>query len=194
MQSPSRLTSLVIAFILTLATTTSAQQTTHDKECNPEAAYRLKNSPGKVVDFALCKETCEVSTECLTATYYWKNKWCTHFSKSCKTLVDSVGATTVIFQPENWSEGWTFLANDYKCNEVQAYLKSTSGQKPSLTECINACEQSSECKSVTYFFVTDFCSHFSTFCENNLVADDGAIAFRSLGALSFMRAVYVIAW
>ena len=129
MQSPSRLTSLVFAFILTLATTTSAQQTTHDKQCNPDADYRLTNSPGKVTDFALCKETCEVSTECLTATYYWKGKWCTHFGKSCDALIASVGASTVIYQPEYWSEGWAFVANDYKCDENQSYLKAILGQR-----------------------------------------------------------------
>ena len=186
----------MFAFILTLATTTSAQKTTDAKACNPDAAHRMtNNSPDKVANFALCKESCEVSTECLTATYYWSSKWCTHFSKNCDAaLFDSKGASTVIFQPENSGEGWTFVANDYKCGEAQSYVESTSGKQASLADCVNSCEQSSECKSVTYFFVTDFCSHFSTFCENNLVADDGAIAFRSLGALSFMRAVYVIAW
>ena len=189
MQSPSRLTSLMFAFILTLATTTSAQQTTHDKECNPEAAHRLTNSPGKVLDFALCKETCEVSTECLTATYYWKSKWCSHFSKSCDdALLVSTGASTVIFQPENWGEGWTYVANDYKCNEGQSYVESTSAKQPSLADCVNSCENSSKCKSLTYFFATDsstgFCSHYSTLCEKKLVTENWAIAFRSLGAVT----------
>merc|ERR1712032_632324 len=55
---------------------------------------------------------------------------------------------------------------DKQCNFAkEVYLPNSPGLVPTVEVCTQLCEESSQCKSVT-FFGNRWCSHFSTGCSN----------------------------
>merc|ERR1712222_158704 len=57
------------------------------------------------------------------------------------------------------------------------FVTSGSGVKDSVAACSQSCQDSSQCKSVTFYSSSKWCSHFSTTCEH-LVDDNGATVVR----------------
>ena len=148
--------------------------------CESKSGGYLDNSPGIVPNIGICKDLCQESTQCNSITM-WGNDFCSHFSTACPDLFEAQGATTVRLQPQKQNANWVFLAPygiqcDFGHGEV--YLSSSSGKVGSLSECLDNCEASKDCKSVT-FYENNFCSHVSTSCTKTIVAKN-AVAFRKL--------------
>merc|ERR1711934_234824 len=61
---------------------------------------------------------------------------------------------------------------------TSGYLNSSSGLLANLAACSQSCQNSAECKSVT-FYASKWRSHFSTTCDN-LVTLSGSTAVRFL--------------
>merc|ERR1712048_343155 len=60
------------------------------------------------------------------------------------------------------------------------YLSSGSSLLDSLAACSQSCQSSAQCKSVTFWSSSKWCSHFSKTCDN-FVTDSGAnsVTFKS---------------
>merc|ERR1712203_843982 len=60
------------------------------------------------------------------------------------------------------------------------YLNSGSSLVADLAACSQSCQKSAQCKSVTFYSSSKWCSHFSTICTN-FATDSGAtsVTFQS---------------
>jgi len=132
----------------------------------------LPNSPGKGQTLSQCKKSCEDAAGCQSITYYYSNKWCSHFSTACtetkrkskatalRLVADSV--TTAPPKLSNrWVKGPAKAACDTGAGEV--YLNSSPGKISNAEACKISCGADSKCQSIT-FFKSGWCSHFSTPC------------------------------
>ena len=77
-----------------------------------------------------------------------------HKQPTCKI---SIGVT------RTWQELGSKTACDTNNGEV--YMQSSPGKGSSLERCKQACEDTADCQSIT-FFDSGWCSHFSTSCTN----------------------------
>ena len=118
--------------------------------------------------FELCSELCQASTQCQSVTFH-SNKVCQHFSRTCTHFVDITGAASLTFQSVDEAPvlGWSLVGYSQACNigGGEVYLGSSSKRTDSLSHCLASCAQQSKCKSIT-FWGNNFCSHFSTTCDN----------------------------
>ena len=60
---------------------------------------------------------------------------------------------------------------------IEGFLSNSPYTVPSLGVCTQLCEESSECRSVTFYSKHRHCSHFSSTCSNT-VASTGATVVR----------------
>merc|ERR1711981_1080767 len=107
---------------------------------------------------AACSQTCQNSAQCKSVTFYSSSKWCSHFSTTCESLVDDSGATVVRLQSGNKpkttpaAKGNTVTIDDKACDASKSgYVTSGSGSKGSVAACSQSCQDSSQCKSVTFY-------------------------------------------
>ena len=140
----------------------------------------LAGSSGSVADEAACKRSCDDEDDCRTVTYFGKSKWCSHFSTACeKTIHVSVkrqvmsyatrATTTAGAPPKSAPAGaivWIRLGVHNRCDITQGekYLAGSSGPVADEAACKKSCEDEDDCKTVTYFGKSEWCSHFSTKC------------------------------
>merc|ERR1712032_1311959 len=86
--------------------------------------------------------------------------------------------TTTTPKPTTTTTGNTVTIDAKACDASKGgYVNSGSGVKDSLAACSQSCQDSSQCKSVTFYSSSKWCSHFSTTCEH-LVDDNGATTIR----------------
>merc|ERR1712222_259809 len=86
--------------------------------------------------------------------------------------------TTTTPKPTTTTTGNTVTIDAKACDASKGgYVNSGSGVKDSVAACSQSCQDSSECKSVTFYSSSKWCSHFSTTCEH-LVDDSGATVVR----------------
>ena len=116
-------------------------------------------SPGAVETLEQCVELCRVSGDCASVTFYELSKWCTHFYTACESLKPGHGATTVTPEVNPY---WTLVGYGKEC---QGQSLDSSMKLESLEQCIASCELAADCKSITFFATSQFCSHFSSTCE-----------------------------
>merc|ERR1712032_959293 len=82
------------------------------------------------------------------------------------TATTAVATTTTSTATTTTGIVGTVQLSDKQCNfDKEVYLQNSPGKVPSLKVCTELCEESSQCKSTT-FFSSRFCSHFSTSCAN----------------------------
>jgi len=168
------------------STTTKVQATTaakhtwaevgSDAQCNAGAGeVYQRQSSDKVADIEACKKSCEDDAKCRSITFFWRTKWCSHFSTECtKTKsankaiamrLTSASGSTSTPDPSarsKWVQMGTKAACDTSAGEV--YLTSSPGKLTNLEKCKQSCQSNSGCKSITYFN-SGWCSHFSTPCN-----------------------------
>ena len=62
---------------------------------------------------------------------------------------------------------WVQGGFDVECDTSagEKYVKDTSGNQPSISQCKLSCQFSVQCQSITYL-TTGWCSHFSTPCTS----------------------------
>ena len=63
---------------------------------------------------------------------------------------------------------WVKVGNKVQCdtNAGEKYIKDSSGKLPNIWQCKKSCEDSVECRSITYV-PGGWCSHYSTSCKNH---------------------------
>ena len=63
---------------------------------------------------------------------------------------------------------WTDLRSNTECNADagEFYQKESSRSVNGIDACKKSCEYDSECKSITFFANSKWCSHFTTNCAN----------------------------
>merc|ERR1712032_384473 len=174
-------TTSTIATITTTTPTSTGTPTTLeivDKACDLGTEKYLANSPGFVPSLAECAQLCEVSDECMSVTLY-NSKWCSHFSSTCSSLRDSPGSTVVKFQSRSHAGSWTLkTAYGRACDfgTEGGYIGSSSQNRASLSECLDSCAVTHGCKSVVFYYSSNFCSHVSTACTLTKTSPD-AVSF-----------------
>ena len=131
------------------------------QSCHRQKDGYLPNSPGVVDSIDTCVETCDVSTQCESVTFF-ASKSCIHFSTKCPNMSPLDGAITVT---PGVNSHWTLVAYGKECNQG-GYLSSTSGKQDSVAKCVHACDLAPKCTSTTFSFDTKFCSHFSATCAS----------------------------
>ena len=155
-------------------------------QCNAGAGeVYQRQSSDKVADIEACKKSCEDDAKCRSITFFWRTKWCSHFSTECtKTKsankaiamrLTSASGSTSTPNPSarsKWVQMGTKAACDTSAGEV--YLTSSPGKLANLEKCKQSCQSNSGCKSITYFN-SGWCSHFSTPC-NAITAMNSAFA------------------
>merc|ERR1712032_924951 len=98
-------------------------------------------------------------------------------SETCTNLVTASGATSVIFQSGKGNQptgpvttaasGNAVKISGKACDAAKSgYLNSGSGTRDSLAACSRSCQNSAQCKSVTFYSSSKWCSHFSKKCDN----------------------------
>merc|ERR1712222_82156 len=86
--------------------------------------------------------------------------------------------TTTTPKPTTTTTGNTVTIDAKACDASKGgYVNSGSGVKDSVAACSQSCQDSTQCKSVTFYSNSKWCSHFSTTCDN-LVDDSGATVVR----------------
>jgi len=136
-----------------------------DKACDEDKDGYLVNSPGVVDTLSACVEMCELSGQCVSASFY-PNKLCNHFATNCANLADVKDAVTV--KPAT-NFMWTLV--DYG-SECDGPTLATSSKQGSLTDCLNSCEAESKCQSFTYL-PDNTCKHFGGQCEKTKTSGKG---------------------
>ena len=61
---------------------------------------------------------------------------------------------------------WTALDPNTECNAAagEVWRGKSSGLVKDIDECKKSCEDEAECKSITFFSNSNWCSHFTTAC------------------------------
>merc|ERR1712037_769993 len=106
-------------------------------------------------------------------------------STTCEHKGANLGATSVIFPSGNkpTTPAAKLPANSVKisgraCDAAKSgYLKSSPGVLDNLAACAQSCQKSTQCKSVTFYSSSKWCSHFSTTCTS-FVTDSGATSVK----------------
>merc|ERR1711934_706742 len=147
----------------------------------------LQSSSRTVGSLAECLATCAATAGCRSAIFFYKTSYCSHVGTTCtktRPSADAISFTqletttttsTTTTTPTTTTSTTTTAAittvgtvqlSDKACDfDKEVYLQNSPGKVPSLKVCTELCEESSQCKSVT-FFSSRFCSHFSTSCAN----------------------------
>merc|ERR1712032_480164 len=120
-----------------------------------------------------CLTSCEAVAACKSVVFYDKFNYCSHVSTGCTKTTEADGAVsfmksaTTPAPPATTAAAATTtvgLANrgcDYNSN-----TKITSpGHVTDLKTCTLLCEKSSECRSLTFYSDSKWCTHFSTACS-----------------------------
>merc|ERR1712032_626408 len=97
--------------------------------------------------------------------------WCSHFGKKCDSFVMDSGATSVTFQSANQpttpASTTSVTISGKACDAVKSeYLSSGSGVLDNLAACSRSCQNSAQCKSITFYSSSKWCSHFSKTCDS----------------------------
>merc|ERR1712032_794370 len=72
----------------------------------------------------------------------------------------------------------TFVLSDKECDGAkEVYLQTSPGKLANLAACIQSCQDSDACNSITFYSQSKWCSHFFTACDN-VKTSDGATAVR----------------
>ena len=159
---------------------TTVTKTSHfsDTSCDlAKETYMDTNSPGNVPTLEICIQLCQESAQCVSITFY-RSGWCSHFSSACLNKVSTTGATVVVVPPgnhNNWilvrQYGWGCdIGSGDKSGEV--YLDSSSGKVDSLSACLDSCEQTTGCRSIAFYYTSNWCSHVSTACKKTKESGD----------------------
>merc|ERR1719223_409717 len=166
-----------------------------DKACDTRKSGYLQSSPGQLDNLAACIQSCQGSATCNSITFYG-SKFCAHFSTACADVVPRYGAYVVRFQPATAATRKptttttkpttatptlppnAIVITDKACDvQKSGYLQSSPGKLDNLAACIQSCQGSATCNSIT-FYRSKFCSHFSTACTN-LKIEVGATSMRT---------------
>ena len=132
----------------------------------------------------ICTQICEESSECRSLTFLRQldpSKWCTHFSTDCSSTRAVKGAVIVIFQPR---VSVFSLATGYgkECDfgHGEVYVSRSSGLAGSLSACLDSCEATAVCRSVVFYYNSNWCSHASTACTKTKPGSN-AVSFTKRG-------------
>ena len=126
----------------------------------------LEDGSGEYSHFDECTKACDDRIRCQSVTYYAEG-WCSLFMTKCTNRRPVEGAV------------WQNIKDDYFNHEEcdvskgEVYYHASSGNKPDIRACQQSCTEEPNCNSVT-FFMSGFCSHFSTCCENRKPSPTGS--------------------
>jgi len=145
----------------------SMASVTQQTKCDQNAGeIRRWPSSGLVSDLAACKKSCKDEPGCKSITYWAQWKYCGHFSTKCSKRAPALNAVSMRLKTDTIVASRdvnTIQITDQQCNSPK--LSTSPGFVDSLAVCVELCEASGDCESVT-FFSSKWCSHFSTICAN----------------------------
>merc|ERR1711939_1233388 len=155
--------------------------------------YRGQSS-ASIASLDLCKQSCQDEPECKSITYFASSRWCSHFSTACTTTKSSnnaiamqmsSAASSATTKSTSGKYTWSEVGPDTECDAGagEVYRGQSSASIASLDLCKQSCQNEPECKSVTYFASSRWCSHFSTACTKTK-SSNNAIAMQMSSAAS----------
>merc|ERR1719482_850054 len=144
----------------------------NDKECDITNGEIFMPSSKQASNIEQCLSSCETAPACRSVTYY-ASGYCSHFITRCENTAPSAGSKsyTIVEDSKQSIVGSKHLGE--KCSEG---AMTAPGYVFHMNFCMELCQQSVECNSITYSN-TGYCYHFTSKCDKR-TSMAGAVSFQ----------------
>lgn len=156
-----------------VTTFTSRDENAECDTSNEEVVLQL---PGKVSSLEKCQSLCTNEPKCNSITYF-QSGYCSLFSTYCNNYKFKSKAISQykLAVPKNLADlGRIEVKREFETvgvnNECaiklgEVFLNTSPGADTSFDECKKSCKDNGACNSLTFFYASGYCSHFSTACD-----------------------------